>query len=354
MTDIKSIVSHIRDQADRVSHAVRIMEVCGTHTVSIHRSGLREFLPKNLKLISGPGCPVCVTPTGYIDALVRLSREGCIIASYGDMVRVPGSESSLEMERANGADVRVVGSAEDALALAAENPSQEVIFAAVGFETTTPATADVVIRAKTDDVRNFSALVSHKLVLPAMCALLDSPECAIDGFLCPGHVSVIIGANAYIPITEKYSRPCVVGGFEPEQILLAIDKIVTQIAEHRAEVENAYSFIAGSEPQSYAMKLINQVFEPADSEWRALGTIPDSGLVLKDEFARFDSAKKFDVSMGSCDDPPGCRCGDVIMGIIDPVECPLFGKRCTPLKPVGPCMVSSEGSCQAWYKYGKI
>ncbi len=351
MSDINSIIGSIRKLANNIPNTVRIMEVCGTHTVNIQRSGIRSILPKKVKLISGPGCPVCVTPIGYIDVLIALANDGFIITTYGDMVKVPGSESSLAKERAKGADIRVIGSAFEALNVAKENPDKEVVFAGIGFETTTPPSADVVIRTKNERIDNFSILVAHKLVIPAMQGLLEDPDCAIDGFLCPGHVSVIIGADAYKPIVEKYHRPCVVGGFEPNQILLAIQKILEQIVNNHAEVDNVYSFAVKAKPHKRAQELMNEVFEITDTDWRGIGKIPESGLKLKPKYEMFDAEKKFGVKIESKPEPKGCRCGEIMKGLIDPIECPLFGKRCNPAEPIGPCMVSSEGVCQAWFKY---
>ena len=353
--NIKALISNIEENAKRFGKPIRIMEVCGTHTVSIHRNGIRQLLPDNIKLISGPGCPVCVTPAGYIDALISLAEiRNNIITTYGDMIRVPGSSGSLANARANGANVQVVTSAFDAFKLACEHRDKQIIFAAVGFETTTPPTADVIIRANKLKLENFSALSAHKLVIPALRALLESGNCAIDGFLCPGHVSVIIGSNAYKPIAQKYKKPCVVGGFEPIQIILAIDRIVTQLVNNRYEVENVYSIAVKPQGQKYALELINETFEPTNSNWRALGIIPQSGLKIKKEYENFDAERKFDIKIKDVPEPKGCRCGEVIQGIIDPVECPLFGTGCNPQYPIGPCMVSSEGACQAWFKYGQI
>ncbi|MFA5864616.1 MAG: hydrogenase formation protein HypD [Phycisphaerae bacterium] len=352
MDNIQNILEHLFRQAALVDRTIRIMEICGTHTVAIQRAGIRSLLPKNIKLISGPGCPVCVTPAGYIDALIELAgRKDVVIATYGDMVRVTGSKSSLAAQRAEGRNVQVVVSASDGLAFAMENPGKQVVFAGVGFETTTPPTADVILRADQKTIRNFSALTAHKLVIPAIEALLVSPTCAIDGFLCPGHVSVLIGADAYKPIAEKFLRPCVVAGFDALQIIAAIDRIVSQVVEKQSLVENIYSAVVKPEPLLSAKKLVDEVFATVDTEWRALGIIPESGLAIKSRYGEFDSQKKFHISIPVVADPPGCRCAEVIQGLIDPVDCPLFGRRCTPIDPVGPCMVSSEGACQAWYKY---
>jgi hydrogenase expression/formation protein HypD len=339
--------------AEVLTRQARIMEVCGTHTVALRRMGLHSLLPANVKLISGPGCPVCVTPTNYIDDLLALARkDGVIIATYGDMIRVPGSEGSLAEVRARGADVRVVGSALRAFQLAHEHPDRDVIFAAVGFETTTPATADIVLRAHREGMKNLFVLCAHKLLIPAMNALLTNPRCAIDGFLCPGHVSVMIGSEAYEPVVSRFKRPCVVAGFEPLQMVEAVARIVAQLRRGEAKVENVYTAAVRPERHAVAWKMIEEVFTPDATEWRALGSIPGSGLRLKDEYRRFDAAERFGVQRAPSIEPRGCRCGEVILGVIDPPECGLFGKRCTPDSPVGPCMVSSEGACQAWYAYG--
>lgn len=339
----------------RIGRLVRIMEVCGTHTVSASRSGLRSLLPAQVKLISGPGCPVCVTSQAYIDATVELALEGkATIATYGDMIRVPGRKGSLEAARAMGASVRVVTSAMDALKLAQAEPDKQVVFAAVGFETTTPPTADVLIRAAKAGLSNFTVLAAHKLVIPAMLALLASGEVQIDGFLCPGHVSVIIGSDAYRPIVEQYAKPCVVAGFEPVQMLAGLTEIVEQVADGRAELGNVYGAAVRAEGNPAARNLVNEVFDVGDADWRSIGVIPDSGLVLNTRYRRYDAAERFGVTFGPDNAIPGCRCGDVIKGLKDPFDCPLFGKACTPQKPIGPCMVSSEGSCQAYYKYHRF
>lgn len=352
---LRSLLAEVARGADRLGRTVRIMEVCGTHTVAIQRDGLRQLLPSNIKLISGPGCPVCVTGTGYIDALTRLAgRDDTIIASYGDMIRVPGStyKYSLAQARARGGDVRVVGSAFQAFELAQANRGRNVVFAAVGFETTTPPTADILLRAKDAGLKNLFALCAHKLVIPAMEAVLSDPKCAIDGFLCPGHVSVMLGYKAYEPIAQRWAKPCVVAGFEPNSIVEGIARIVGQLLAGRAEVENAYPAAVGPDRHERAWQMIERVFSIETVEWRALGPIPQSGLVLNEQYRMFDAAVEFAVPIGGSVEPEGCKCGQVIQGRIDPIECPLFGKRCTPDDPVGPCMVSSEGACQAWFKYG--
>jgi hydrogenase expression/formation protein HypD len=349
---IMALRERMRVAADRAGRLVRIMEVCGTHTVAASRSGLRSLLAGQVKLISGPGCPVCVTSQAYIDAAVDLALSGrATIATYGDMIRVPGKGGSLEQARAMGAAVRVVTSAMDALKLARSEPGMEVVFAAVGFETTAPPTADVLIRAAREGIATLSALAAHKLVVPAMLALLASGEVQIDGFLCPGHVSVIIGSDAYRPVVERYRKPCVVAGFEPAQMLEGLSEIVEQVADGRAELGNVYGAAVGAGGNAAAQRLLDEVFEVGDADWRSIGVIPGSGLLLNAKYRRYDARERFGVAFGPDSETPGCRCGDVIRGLLDPPDCPLFGKVCTPQRPVGPCMVSSEGSCQAFYKY---
>ncbi len=333
---------------------VQLMEVCGTHTVSIFRHGLRSLLPANLRLVSGPGCPVCVTAQRDLDAACLLARQpGVILATYGDMLRVPGRLGSLADQRARGAQVRVVTSAMQALRLAIGHRDRPVVFFAVGFETTAPATAALVRAAAGRGADNLFVYACHKRIVPAMMALLDDPACAIDGFLCPGHVSVIIGSDAYAPIVQRYLRPCVVAGFEPVQILRAIERLVTQIARGDARLENAYPQAVSARGNRVAQRLLDEVFEPCDARWRGLGVIAGSGLRLRQQYARFDAAARFELSLPDDYELPGCRCGEVIAGRLDPPDCRLFGRACTPLRPLGPCMVSSEGTCAAWYRYGR-
>ena len=330
------------------------MEVCGTHTVSLFRSGARSFFPDDLRLISGPGCPVCVTSQGYLDAACELAeRPEVIIATYGDMLRVPGRRGSLERMRGDGARVAVVYSVRDALKLAEERPESQVIFLAVGFETTTPPTAVTLLEAQRRGVKNFSVLAGHKLVIPAMEAPLSAGEVPVDGFLCPGHVSVIIGAEAYAPIAGGFGKPCVVAGFELENMLEGVRGLLAQKAEGRSEVENVYGVAVTGPGNRAAWDLVTRVFEPGDAVWRAMGTIPNSGLDLREEFADFDARRRFGVEDGPDLHPPGCLCGEVIQGKASPADCALFGEGCNPLEPIGPCMVSSEGTCAAWYKYGR-
>lgn len=350
-------VATLRDEAGelarRIGRDVQYMEVCGTHTVSLYRSGVRDLLPRGVRMISGPGCPVCVTAQRHIDAAIELAlRPGTIIATYGDMLRVPGRLGSLEQRRAEGAQVHVVASARTALDLARQNPGDEVVFLAVGFETTAPATAAVIQQADREGTGNFSALVCHKLVVPAMTALLAGGRCALDGFLCPGHVSVIIGTRAYRPVVERRTgaRPCVVAGFEPVQMLRGIVHLLRQTLAGTARIENVYPAVRARGNRA-AMALLRDVFAPDDVVWRALGTIPRSGLRLRSRYERFDALRRFGVTPGGDADNPACRCGEVIQGLVEPDECPLYGTRCTPTDPVGPCMVSSEGTCAAWHRY---
>jgi hydrogenase expression/formation protein HypD len=331
---------------------LNIMEVCGTHTMAIARYALRALLPQDVRLISGPGCPVCVTPTGIINAALQLSRiPGVVIATFGDMMRVPGSDETLEERRAGGADVRVLYSVYDLLDMAQGTPEKNYVFISVGFETTTPGIALSVIETANRHLKNVFFLVSNRLVIPALDALCSAEETKIDGFLCPGHVSVIIGSDAYLPIADRFHVPCVVGGFEPVDILQAIHRIVLQVGEGTARVENAYTRAVTAKGNARAVEVMEEVFEPVDAEWRGIGTIPLSGLKMREEFQRYDALKCFDVELVSAPEPRGCRCGDVLKGLLVPTECPLFGKRCTPVSPVGPCMVSSEGSCAAYYRY---
>ncbi len=332
---------------------INIMEVCGTHTVSIFRSGIKSTLPSNLRFLSGPGCPVCVTDQSYIDIVLELADRGdCLIATYGDMVRVPGKDGSLETKRTKG-NVKVVLSSEDAIELAKDNPNKIIVFVAVGFETTAPATAVAVKEAAEANIKNFCILSGHKLVVPAMRALLSEINHNIDGFLCPGHVSVIIGYGAFAEIVERFSRPCVVAGFEPLQIVEGLAEICRQLAAGKAELKSIYSAVVTEQGNSAAQKIVAECFDAADGYWRGLGKIEKSTLKLKDEYSRFDAFKRFDVTETPTEDTTGCRCGEVLCGLIEPPECTLFGSTCTPRTPIGPCMVSSEGTCAAWFKYGR-
>jgi len=330
---------------------INLMEVCGTHTVAIFRNGIRKILPSNINLISGPGCPVCVTPISYIDEIIALSKkDNFIITTFGDMIRVPGSTSTLEKEKTDGADIRIVYSTLDALQIAQDNSSKEVVFMGVGFETTSPTIASVVVKAQKEKISNFSVLSVAKIMPPAMKALLEGKEVNIDGFICPGHVSAIIGSEPYNFIATQYKVPCVICGFEPLDILQTIYMLVKQIEDDRAEVEVQYERAVKPEGNKIALDKINEVFEVVDSNWRGIGNIPHSGLEIKDKYGQFN-ARKYEVEIEKTKEPKGCRCGDVLRGVIIPPECSLFRKVCTPENPQGACMVSTEGTCAAYYKY---
>jgi len=337
---------------------VSLMEICGTHTMAIRRMGLRALLPPRVRLISGPGCPVCVTSQGTIDALVDLaSRPGVVLATFGDMMRVPGTRWSLERRKASGGQVAVVYSVLEALDLARRRPAETVVFAAVGFETTAPGTALAIEIARREGLRNFTVISAHKWVVPAMDALLAGGQVRIDAFLCPGHVSVIIGSRAYEPIAARYRRPCVVAGFTAEQVLAGVAAILCQLSARQARVQNVYQEAVRPEGNAEALSVLARVFEPVEAVWRGLGRIPASGMGLAPAYADFDAARRLAVPWPPPEtgtDEHGCRCGDVIRGAIEPHECPLFAAACTPMHPVGPCMVSREGSCQAEYKYGAL
>ena len=334
---------------------LRLMEVCGTHTMAIFRFGLRQILPEDIELISGPGCPVCVTSVTEVDRMVELcGREGVITASFGDMLRVPGTGMSLAQAKARGGRVEVVYSTLEALDLARKNRDSQVVFMGIGFETTAPTVAAAVIQADREGLDNFSVLSCHKVLPPALEALLSGGRARVHGFLMPGHVSVMIGARAYAPVAEKYKIPCVVTGFEPTDILSGILMLLRERAAGSHQVLIQYTRGATWEGNTQAMGLLGRVFQPEDSLWRGLGMIPGSGLGLRPEFERFDAAKVFDLPPSQeleAQDPPGCKCGEVLQGLLKPPECGLFARRCNPENPVGPCMVSSEGTCAAYYKY---
>jgi len=335
-------------------HPLKIMEVCGTHTVSIYRCGLRAFLPEGFQLVSGPGCPVCVTSQGSIDTLAGLSgREEIAIATYGDMVRVPGTSLSLAQARAQGAAVHVVLSAAEALGLARKLRGKTVVFAGVGFETTAPATAAVVLEAERTHQENFLVLNLHKTVPTVLRTLASDPELGLDGFLLPGHVSTILGLEPYRALASDHGMPCVVAGFEPDQIMAGLVLLAAQKAAGRFSVQSAYPQAVRPAGNERAKALLSQVFEESDTAWRGLGILPGSGLKLRDHYARFDARVRLGLEDYEVAEPAGCRCGDVLAGRIAPAECPLFGKTCTSEEPVGPCMVSSEGSCAAAYRFGR-
>jgi hydrogenase expression/formation protein HypD len=336
------------------------MEVCGTHTMAAARFGLRSILPPNIRLISGPGCPVCVTPVEYVDhALALAAFQEVTIATFGDMMRVPGSmpredgemPKNLIRARAEGADVRVVYSPLDALKIAKSNPLRQVVFLGVGFETTAPTLAAAIQRARVEAVENFSLLTATKTIPEAMASLAGAPDLKIDGFLCPGHVSAVIGSEVYRPLAERAGLACAIAGFEPLEILEGLAALVDQVIEERPVVANCYGSVVRAEGNPTAKDILYQVFEPCAGRWRGIGIIEGSGLAIRDRFIEFDAAKRFEVFLDDPREPEGCRCGDVLKGIIDPFECALFAEACTPAHPRGACMVSSEGSCAASYNY---
>ena len=332
-----------------------IMEVCGTHTMSAARFGLKSLMPPDVKLVSGPGCPVCVTSQRDIDGFIALGDDpGNVLVSFGDMLRVPGSVASLEEQRARGADVRVVYSPLDAVDIARQEAGKRVVFFGVGFETTMPATAMAVVSAYELGLRNFSVFCCHKTMPAALRALLASGEVRVSGLLCPGHVTTIIGTDAYSFIPAEFGVPCAVAGFEPVDILLGIEEIVRQIAEGVPRVGNAYRRACQSEPNARAKALLEDVFTPCDAEWRGLGVIGNSGAAIAGKYADFDAQSIFADVLARVPEPvpADCRCGDVLRGVIDPEQCPQFGSGCSPENPLGPCMVSSEGACAAAYRYG--
>jgi len=336
---------------------VRLMEVCGTHTMSIAKSGIKAMLPENVKLLSGPGCPVCVTPPQVIDAILELAmRPEVIITSYGDMLRVPGSRrgDSLLRRRALGAKVEMVYSPLDALKIAEQNPAKEIVFLGVGFETTAPGTAAAVLTAKERGIKNFSMFSMLKTVEPALGALVNMDGFNIDGFICPGHVAVILGEKGFEYLPQRYGLPGAIAGFEAEDILLAIYKILKRIENNQPGIDNCYMRAVSPEGNELARQMVAKCFEPRRDIWRGLGVIEERGLGLKAEYAAFDAEKRFDLRYSEAETPTACRCGDVICGRIAPRLCPMYGKVCTPEDPVGPCMVSSEGACAAAMKYEGI
>lgn len=354
---------HLRELVDRLCHTVeyhpelsfRFMEVCGTHTTSVFRHGLDTVFPAGIELVSGPGCPVCVMPTGYIDQAIELTnRPEVLIATFGDLVRVPGSGGRALCHPHRSRDrVRVVYSPIDAVRLARENPDREVVFLSVGFETTVPVAALALEQAEKWSIGNFSLLVGHRLIPPALEWLAQSGNTGIDGFLAPGHVSAVIGVEPYSSLAARYGVPVVIGGFGPEEIIGALLVLVTMRASGVTRVINAYPHAVRPTGNRRALELASRFFEAVETSWRGLGSIPASGLRLRPEYALRDAAVRFGVPFINVSDPPGCSCGGVLKGRLQPAECPLFGTLCRPEHPVGPCMVSSEGTCAAHFRYGK-
>lgn len=348
---VAALAGRIAELAGRLGRRVTFMEVCGTHTHAIARSGVRCMLPDSVRLVSGPGCPVCVTPVSYLDRAIALAhRPGTLVATFGDLMRVPSSTVSLEVARAEGAAVEVVYSPRDAMELAAADSARQVIFLAVGFETTTPPIAAALAEAERRAIRNFLILPGNKVMPPPMRVLVDDPGLRVDGFLLPGHVSVITGWRMWRFLPKEHGVGGVVCGFTPTDVLRGIEELVEQALDGGPRVRNLYGRVVTAEGNRTAQELMAATFEPADAEWRGFGPIPGSGLGLRERWRHRDAAT-IPVEVPPPVEPAGCRCGDVLRGIIDPPECPLFDAACTPDVPVGACMVSSEGSCAAWHRH---
>ena len=354
-----------RDFAERLSQEIallvgsreyKIMEVCGGHTHTIYKHGVKDYLPDGLTLVHGPGCPVCVIPMGRVDdARFIAEQRDVVLAIFGDMLRVPGGSGSLLDAKARGAEIRVVYSPLDALKLAREQPKKRVVFFALGFETTAPSTAATVLRAAREGVQNFSVFCNHVLIVPAVKALLDSPDLRLDGFIGPGHVSTVIGCKPYQFVPEQYRKPFVVAGFEPLDLLQAVSMILRQLSEGRAEVENQYTRVVSWEGNPHALALLHEVMELRPHfEWRGLGFISHSALRLRGAYREYDAEQLFELPSLRVTDPKACQCGEVLKGVLKPWECKVFGTACTPETPIGTCMVSSEGACAAYYRYGRF
>ena len=350
----KSLLDRLEKLLDKRDTPLRFMEVCGTHTVTIFRGGLRSLLPEKVVHLSGPGCPVCVTHDSEVAAFLQLAgRDNVILATFGDLMRVPGPDGqTLKHAQANGARIEVVYSPMDTLTIARANPDATVVFPGVGFETTAPAVAGTILMAEAQGISNLAVFSCHKLVPPALDALLSAPDCNLDAFLLPGHVSTVLGLTPYQFVAKQYHRPAVVAGFEPADILEGLCLIAEQLKDGRAEVQNAYPRAVHPDGNPRAREILHKVFRVDDARWRGLGLIPQSGLALTPAYARFDALQRFGIELKPVAPIPGCRCGDVLRGRMAPDACPLFGKACTPGSPVGPCMVSTEGSCAAYFKYG--
>jgi hydrogenase expression/formation protein HypD len=356
----KFLVREIHSLVDRIevcrTRPLQIMEVCGGHTHAIFRYGVETMLPDEIELVHGPGCPVCVLPMGRVDDCVALAETpGVIFTTFGDAMRVPGSKKSLLQAKAEGADVRMVYSPLDSLSIARSNPDREVVFFGLGFETTMPSTALTILRAEKEGIENFSLFCNHITIIPTIKAILDSPDLQLDGFLGPGHVSMVIGNSSYRFIAEHYKKPLVVAGFEPLDIMHSIWMVLVQIAEGRVEIENQYNRVVPDGGNRVALDAIGRVFQLREFfEWRGLGSIDHSGVRVRDAYARYDAERKFSVPALKIADPKSCQCGEVLKGVIKPWDCKVFGKACTPETPLGALMVSSEGACAAYYQYGDV
>jgi hydrogenase expression/formation protein HypD len=348
-------VLRIKELAGAIGRQVRLMEVCGTHTVAIFRHGIRNLLPSDIVLLSGPGCPVCVTAVKDVETAMALARrKEIILTTFGDMMRVPGDKASLFDVKAEGGDVRIVYSPLDSLRIAEENRSKKVVFFATGFETTSPSVAGTISEAERRGIGNFFIYSVHKTVPAALRALLDSGEVRVDGFILPGHVCTVTGSRPYEFVAAEYGRPAVVTGFDGEDILSGIRMILEQLAANQSKVEIQYTKVVKEQGNPRAVAVLNEYFEPEDAEWRGIGVIPGSGLRLRAAYARRDIRNVVELAVHAGSGPKGCACGEVLKGVKLPSDCRLFGKVCTPDKPVGPCMVSSEGSCAAYFKYRAI
>lgn len=337
------------------SGTIKIMEICGGHTHSIFKYGLEDLLPSSVELVHGPGCPVCIMPKGRLDDAIALAQHPeVILTTFGDVMRVPGSKQSLLQAKAEGADIRMVYSPLDALQIARETPEREVVFFAIGFETTAPSTALTVLQAERENIPNFSLFSNHVLVVPALEALLSNPELQLDGFIGPGHVSMVIGARPYQVIAERYGKPVTVSGFEPLDILQSLWMVLRQLAEGRCEVENQYTRLVHPDGNPVALDALSKVFTVREQfEWRGLGDIPASGFKMHPDYVQFDAEAKFPLPHRRVADHKACACGEILQGVKKPWECKVFGTGCTPEHPIGACMVSSEGACAAYYKYGR-
>jgi hydrogenase expression/formation protein HypD len=354
-TTAKALAARIHALADP-ARSYTFMEVCGGHTHTIYKHGLEDYLPDNVTLVHGPGCPVCVIPMGRVDDAIHIAHQpDVILTCFGDMMRVPGSRHSFLDAKAHGADIRMVYSPLDALKIARAHPERRVVFMAIGFETTAPSTAMTLLRAAQDHVDNFLVFCNHVTIIPAIKAILDSPDLRLDGFLGPGHVSTVIGCRPYQFIAEQYHKPLVTAGFEPLDILQSIHQLLTQLAEGRCEIENQYGRVVPFDGNPLALSAINQVMRPRPYfEWRGLGFISHSALEIRDTYAAHDAERAFDIPGARVADPKACQCGEVLKGVLKPWECKVFGTACTPETPIGTCMVSSEGACAAYYNFGRF
>jgi len=349
---VRGLIKKIKQLASDIKKEISLMEVCGTHTMAVFRHGIKALLPQNLHLLSGPGCPVCVTANDYIDkAIAYAHQDRTILVTFGDMMKVPGSRSSLSEEASEGAQIRVVYSSLEALEIARKNPSYRVIFLGIGFETTAPTIAASILMASEEQISNYLILSGHKIMPPAMRALVENHQIHIDGFLCPGHVSAITGSKIYEFLAREYRIPCVVAGFEPLDILESIRLLLSQIRFGQARVENEYRRAVTYEGNLRAQQLMEKVFSKRSVSWRGMGKIPQSGLKIRKNYASFDVEAQFPIKIKESKDYPGCICGDILRGLKTPPDCSLFKKVCSPSRPLGACMVSSEGTCAAYYKY---